>query len=234
MIDRLWNPFIAAWFDGKDDPKLVLLRFALRWQKSGSRIESLAGVKMLFGVDPKEQYEIKSANQSSLIGKRGLRKTEVRFDFTQASMRAKGRTERKSTLTPFSVVNRRAFPSNTSLRGLSPFCGVQKSGVVHLTPFWDHCGRTHQPYARLLLLQQHLTPGIFLPSESPVAPQASRTAPKPIIHSDILAHDLGKHYGTNSRSPVHPHQRRESPNGVFRFASMLPESPKWWMSHFMP
>lgn len=25
-IDRLWNPFIAAWFDGKDDPKLRLLR----------------------------------------------------------------------------------------------------------------------------------------------------------------------------------------------------------------
>ena len=29
VIDRLWNPFIAAWFDGKDDPKLVLLRFDL-------------------------------------------------------------------------------------------------------------------------------------------------------------------------------------------------------------
>ena len=27
VIDRLWNPFIAAWYDGKDDPKLVLLRF---------------------------------------------------------------------------------------------------------------------------------------------------------------------------------------------------------------
>src|SRR4249919_1354455 len=27
VIDRLWNPFIAAWFEGKDDPKLALLRF---------------------------------------------------------------------------------------------------------------------------------------------------------------------------------------------------------------
>ena len=27
MIDRLWNPFVAAWFEGKDDPKLQLLRF---------------------------------------------------------------------------------------------------------------------------------------------------------------------------------------------------------------
>ena len=27
-IDRLWSPFVAAWFDGgKDDPKLALLRF---------------------------------------------------------------------------------------------------------------------------------------------------------------------------------------------------------------
>ena len=27
MIDRLWNPFIAAWCGGKNDHKLVLLRF---------------------------------------------------------------------------------------------------------------------------------------------------------------------------------------------------------------
>ncbi len=26
-IDRLWNPVIAQWYEGKDDPKLVLLRF---------------------------------------------------------------------------------------------------------------------------------------------------------------------------------------------------------------
>ncbi|MCV3209967.1 pyridoxamine 5'-phosphate oxidase family protein [Mesorhizobium sp. YC-39] len=27
-IDRLWNPFVAAWFEqGKEDPKLCLLRF---------------------------------------------------------------------------------------------------------------------------------------------------------------------------------------------------------------
>jgi general stress protein 26 len=29
-IDRYWNPMIAAWFpDGKDDPKLALLRFTI-------------------------------------------------------------------------------------------------------------------------------------------------------------------------------------------------------------
>lgn len=58
VIDRLWNPFIAAWFDGKDDPKLVLLRFdpehAEVWLNESNM---LAGVKMLFGRDPKKDYE---------------------------------------------------------------------------------------------------------------------------------------------------------------------------------
>jgi general stress protein 26 len=60
VIDRLWNPFIAAWFDGKDDPKLVLLRFdpehAEVWLNESSM---LAGMKMLFGVDPKDDYKDK-------------------------------------------------------------------------------------------------------------------------------------------------------------------------------
>lgn len=58
VIDRLWNPFIAAWFDGKDDPKLVLLRFdpehAEVWLNESN---VLAGVKMLLGADPKKDYE---------------------------------------------------------------------------------------------------------------------------------------------------------------------------------
>lgn len=60
VVDRLWNPFIAAWFDGKDDPKLVLLRFDLEnaqvWLNESSL---LAGVKLLLGVDPKEDYKDK-------------------------------------------------------------------------------------------------------------------------------------------------------------------------------
>lgn len=59
-IDRLWNPFIAAWFDGKDDPKLRLLRMdaaeAQVWLNENSL---LAGVKMLLGVDPKDSYRDK-------------------------------------------------------------------------------------------------------------------------------------------------------------------------------
>lgn len=57
VIDRLWNPFIAAWFDGKDDPKLALLRFdphnAEVWKNENNL---LAGIKMLIGVDPKKDY----------------------------------------------------------------------------------------------------------------------------------------------------------------------------------
>jgi general stress protein 26 len=59
VIDRLWNPFIAAWYEqGKDDPKLALLRLdadqAEIW-KNGSSL--VAGLKLLFGRDPKKDYK---------------------------------------------------------------------------------------------------------------------------------------------------------------------------------
>lgn len=58
-IDRLWNPFVAAWYEqGKDDPKLRLLRFdaddAEIWLDGSSIV---AGIKVLLGSDPKEDYE---------------------------------------------------------------------------------------------------------------------------------------------------------------------------------
>jgi general stress protein 26 len=58
-IDRLWNRFVAAWFQGgKDDPKLALLRLdaeqAEIWLDGSSLV---AGIKMLLGVDPKESYK---------------------------------------------------------------------------------------------------------------------------------------------------------------------------------
>ncbi|HEU4812789.1 MAG TPA: pyridoxamine 5'-phosphate oxidase family protein [Xanthomonadaceae bacterium] len=60
VIDRLWNPFIAAWFEGKDDPKLRLLRMdtagATVWLNENSM---LAGAKMMLGVDPKKSYRDK-------------------------------------------------------------------------------------------------------------------------------------------------------------------------------
>ncbi len=62
-IDRLWNRFVAAWFEGgKDDPKLALIRFdaenAEIWEDASSFV---AGLKMLFGQDPKEEYRDKVA-----------------------------------------------------------------------------------------------------------------------------------------------------------------------------
>ena len=63
VIDRLWNPFVAAWYEGgKSDPELVLLRFdsekAEIWL-GGSSL--LAGIKMLFGGDPKRDFSDKVA-----------------------------------------------------------------------------------------------------------------------------------------------------------------------------
>jgi general stress protein 26 len=62
-IDELWSPFIAAWYEGgKDDPELALLRFdaerAEIWKNENS---IFAGIKMLFGHDPKEDYKDKVA-----------------------------------------------------------------------------------------------------------------------------------------------------------------------------
>jgi general stress protein 26 len=63
-IDRLWNPFVAAWYEGgQDDPKLCLLRFdpgkAQVWLNEHSLF---AGVKMLLGRDPKSDYKDKVAD----------------------------------------------------------------------------------------------------------------------------------------------------------------------------
>lgn len=63
VIDRLRNPFIAAWYEGgKEDPKLLLLRFDATDAKvwiDGSSL--LAGIKILLGVDPKTDYDDKVA-----------------------------------------------------------------------------------------------------------------------------------------------------------------------------
>ncbi len=63
VIDRLWNPFVAAWYpDGKDDSNLALLRFEPSNAKIWFDASSLfAGIKMLFGFDPKEQVKDKVA-----------------------------------------------------------------------------------------------------------------------------------------------------------------------------
>lgn len=62
-IDRLWNRFVAAWYEGgKDDPKLALLRFdaahAEIWLNESS---VFAGIRLLLGADPKQDYKDKVA-----------------------------------------------------------------------------------------------------------------------------------------------------------------------------
>jgi len=65
-IDRLWNRYVAAWLSGgKDDPKLALLRLdperAEIWVDASSLV---AGIKLLFGADPKKEYRDKVAEVS--------------------------------------------------------------------------------------------------------------------------------------------------------------------------
>lgn len=61
-IDRLWNRYVAAWYEGKDDPKIALIRLdpedAEIWIDASSLV---AGIKMLIGVDPKKDYQDKVA-----------------------------------------------------------------------------------------------------------------------------------------------------------------------------
>ena len=64
-IDRLWNPYVAAWYEGKDDPKIGLIRLdtdnAEIWIDANSAV---AGIKMLLGIDPKKDYKDKVAEVS--------------------------------------------------------------------------------------------------------------------------------------------------------------------------
>ena len=60
-IERLWNRFVAAWYEGgEDDPSLALLRLdaerAEIWENASSLF---AGIKLLLGADPKEDYKEK-------------------------------------------------------------------------------------------------------------------------------------------------------------------------------
>jgi general stress protein 26 len=59
IIDRLWNRWIAAWYEGgKTDPNLALLRLdpdrAEIWLDASS---VMAGIKIMLGADPKRDYK---------------------------------------------------------------------------------------------------------------------------------------------------------------------------------
>lgn len=61
VIDRLWNPSVAAWYkDGKDDPDLRLLRFdtehATIWEAAKGSPLKAAALTALFNVDPGKEH----------------------------------------------------------------------------------------------------------------------------------------------------------------------------------
>lgn len=61
LVDKFWNPIIAAWYkDGKDDPDLQLLRFdttkAEIWKAEMGSTLVAAALKML-GRDPGKDHE---------------------------------------------------------------------------------------------------------------------------------------------------------------------------------
>lgn len=63
VVDRLWNKYVAAWYEGgKNDPKLALLRLdpdqAQIWADATSLV---AGLKLMLGMDPKQDYKDKVA-----------------------------------------------------------------------------------------------------------------------------------------------------------------------------
>lgn len=59
VVDQLWNSHVAAWYpQGKDDPSLTLLRLDPEnveiWLDASSL---MAGLKLMLGADPKEEYK---------------------------------------------------------------------------------------------------------------------------------------------------------------------------------
>jgi len=72
-IERLWNPWVAAWFPGGiEDPKVRLLRMepsgAEIWRNESSLF---AGMKTLLGIDPKKTHRDSAAKVRLKSGKRG-------------------------------------------------------------------------------------------------------------------------------------------------------------------
>jgi general stress protein 26 len=66
-IDRLWNPIVAEWYEGKDDPKLALVRFDVEDAKIWlSDVEGFLkpALNKLFGRKPEAGMKEKVAEVS--------------------------------------------------------------------------------------------------------------------------------------------------------------------------
>jgi general stress protein 26 len=62
VIDRLWNPFVDAWYkDGKDDPNLILIKFdatkAEIWEADKIGTLKATALKWAFDVDPGDELK---------------------------------------------------------------------------------------------------------------------------------------------------------------------------------
>lgn len=67
VIERLWNPMIAAWYEGdQDDPNLVLLRFdtsmANIWEAGGAEHLKAAAIEAFGGNADVPSYDDKRAD----------------------------------------------------------------------------------------------------------------------------------------------------------------------------
>jgi len=66
-IERLWNPIVAEWYEGKDDPKLALVRFDVEDAKIWlSDVEGFLkpAFNKLFGRKPESGMKDKVAEVS--------------------------------------------------------------------------------------------------------------------------------------------------------------------------
>lgn len=66
-IDRLWSPFVAEWYEGKDDPKLALIRFDVenaRIWKSDAEAFLKPALNRMLGRKPEAGIEDKVAEVS--------------------------------------------------------------------------------------------------------------------------------------------------------------------------
>jgi len=62
VIDRLWNPFVDAWYkEGKDDPNLILIKFdatrAEIWEADKMGTLKATALKWAFDVDPGDELK---------------------------------------------------------------------------------------------------------------------------------------------------------------------------------
>ncbi len=69
VIDRLWNPFVDAWYkDGKDDPNLLLIKFSATraevWDADKFGTLKATALKWAFDVDPGD--ELKKEHQAEV------------------------------------------------------------------------------------------------------------------------------------------------------------------------